>query len=368
MMNPESEIMPCALPHVAAMQGYVPGLQPSEQGWVKLNTNENPFPPSPRVVEAIQAALGEDGASLRRYPNPTSAPLRKAIAAHHGLEAAQVLAGNGADDALNLLVRVFADASHPAGMTVPSYSLYQVLAKIQGAPMREVAFARDMALPVDAIANCGANLFFLTSPNAPTGVAFLRATIAEAAARFPGIFVVDETYAPFADGDCVDLLAEFPRLAIVRSFSKAYALAGMRVGYVLANPAVIDLLDRARDSYNLDALAQAAACAALGDQPYYQSTTKAVIDERVRMADDYVRRGWFAYPSAANFHFVEPCDAQGQVGLEVAMALYDFLRERKILVRAFPNHALTRSFLRISVGSSGEMNQLREALDAWQNR
>lgn len=367
-MNPDTVITSRALPHVAAMSAYVPGMQPTEPGWVKLNTNENPFPPSPKVIEAVQAELANSARGLRLYPNPTSTPLRKALATHHGLAVDQVLAGNGCDDALNLLMRVFVDASNPAGMTVPSYSLYTVLRNIQGAEMREVEFDESFDLPMDAIASSGANIFFLTSPNAPTGVHFAPQSIAALLEQFPGILVVDETYAPFAESDCVSLLADNPRLVIVRSFSKAYALAGMRVGYAMAHPTIINLLDRVRDSYNLDRLAQAAALAAIGDQPYYQDKIAQIKKLRDDAAADYARRGWFAYKSAANFHFVRPKNAAGETGPAVAQDLFQFLTANKALVRAFPNHALTQAFLRISVGSAEEMNRLGEILDQWQTK
>lgn len=365
-MNRSTDIDKLALPHVAAMRAYVPGTQPTGPGWVKLNTNENPFPPSPRVIEAVERELADSAMGLRLYPNPKSAPLRAAIAAHHGLEPNRVLAGNGCDDCLNLLMRVFGGPGRPAGMTTPSYSLYTVLRNIQGAQMREVAFDRTFELPVDAIAACGANIFFLTSPNAPTGVAFTPAKVAELLEQYPGILVVDETYAPFAEDDCVRLLAEYPRLVIVRSFSKAYALAGLRVGYALASPEIIDLLDRVRDSYNLDRLAQAAAVAAIGDQVYYQGVIRQIKELRNQAAADYERRGWFAYDSQANFHFVQPKNAAGESGPEVATDLFNTLNGNQVLVRAFPNHALTQSSLRISVGGAEAMNRLGQILDQWQ--
>jgi len=357
-----------ALPHVAAMRGYTPGMQPSDPGWIKLNTNENAFPPSPKVVEAIERELAGGASALRLYPNPSSGPLREAIAAHHGLEAGQVLAGNGCDDALNLLMRAFSSASRPVGMMVPSYSLYDTLRNIQGAPMIEIPFDRSMTLPVEAIASSGAKLFFLTSPNAPTGVSFAPQSVAKVMEAFPGILVVDETYAPFAPEDCVSLLAEHPRLVVTRSFSKAYALAGMRVGYALAHPEVIDLLDRVRDSYNLDRLAQAAALAAISDQAYYREVSAKILAQREQAKAGYGRRGWFAYESAANFHFVEPRNAAGETGAAVANDLFEFLTARKVLVRVFPNHALTQGFLRISVGNAEEMKRLDETLDAWQKK
>ncbi|MEO0794647.1 MAG: histidinol-phosphate transaminase [Verrucomicrobiota bacterium] len=367
-MKSDPSIEALALPHVAAMRGYVPGMQPTEPGWVKLNTNENPFPPSPLVIRAIERELVDEARGLRLYPNPTSAPLRKAIAEHHVLEESQVLVGNGCDDVLNLLIRVFSSADKATGMAVPSYSLYTTLRSIQGAPLTEVSFDSSMELPIDAIANCGANIFFLTSPNAPTGIHFPPEQVVELMEKFPGILVVDETYAPFAATDCVSLLDEYPRLVIVRSFSKAYSLAGMRVGYALGNPMTIDLLDRVRDSYNLDRLAQAAGLAALKDQAYHQEVITKCNQQRKLAEADYTRRGWFYYKSEANFHFVEPVNGAGEKGKLVAQDLFQYLTDNQILVRAFPNHALTQSYLRISVGSAEEMKRLGEILDQWQKK
>lgn len=368
--------------NVAGMHGYVPGQQPQDEGWVKLNTNENPYAPSPKVVEAIIAELQEAGAKLRLYPNPTSYPLRVAVAGHHGLEPAHVLMGNGADDVLNLLLRVFAApvASNwgavsggmdgavalGAGMTVPSYSLYSTLARAQGTNLKEVAFDASMRLPLEGIVNSGARLFLLTNPNAPTGVAFSPEQIEALLQGFKGILVLDETYAPFATTNAVGLLERYPNLVIVRSFSKAYALAGMRLGYALASSEIIDLLDRVRDSYNLDRLAQAAGLAAITDQPYYTERIKQIRQNRRAAENDYDRRGWFTYPSEANFHFTRPQTPSGLYGAEVAARCFEFLKKERVLVRAFPAHPLTRNFLRISVGSESEMARLAEVLDAWE--
>jgi len=360
-INPES----LASPHIRAMAAYVPGIQPTAPGWVKLNTNELPVPPSPQVIEAIKAFLGEDGSKLRLYPNPTSEPLRQALAAHHQLDPAQVLIGNGADDILNLLMRTFCGPGRACGMTLPSYSLYAVLSQAQGAEMHEVPFDPSMTLPVEAIVSSEANLFLLTSPNAPTGVGFSPVQIAETAERFHGILAVDETYAPFADHDATGLLDQHPNLIIVRSFSKAYALAGLRVGYALASPHSIHLLDRVRDSYNVDALAQAGALAALHDRDYYAGVIAKSRQMRTEMAAWYQSLGWFVYPSVANFHFVEPVNGSGETGRAVATDLYEFLRERKILVRVFPRYPLTETFLRISLGSEAEMEALKKALLEW---
>lgn len=360
---------------VAAQAAYTPGEQPQGGGWVKLNTNENPFPPSPSVVEAIRRELGETGATLRLYPNPASSPLRAAAAKYHDVAIENVLAGNGSDDVLNLFTRAFSDAAKPAGMLDPSYSLYPVLSGLNAATMRKVPVSVDGDFDAGAIARSGANLFFLTNPNAPLGIAFPRAKIAEVLRRFDGLLVVDEAYAPFANDDAVPLLREFPNLAISRTFSKAYALAGLRIGYALAAPEVIAVLDKVRDSYNLDRLAQAAGVAALEDRPYYDNVIATIRATRDATAAALRQRGWRVLPSEANFlmaappasaaRTILPASPQTQAGLPVlpAAAVFDFLKANKILVRYFPSNPLTAPYLRISIGSAEEMARFLAVVD-----
>ena len=237
-----SELRALALPHVAKLAAYTPGLQPSEPGWVKLNTNECPYPPSPRVAEAIKREVGADGATLRLYPDPKSHGLRAAVAKLHGLKEENVCVGNGSDDLLNLLVRCFCAADAAAGFTLPSYSLYPVLVGIQGGRSNVLMFDRSMRLPVERLAASTASVFFLTSPNAPTGVGFGNVELEKVLNGFRGLLVVDEAYAPFAQENAVPLLGRHPNLVVVRTLSKAYGLAGIRVGYALAHPEVIGLL------------------------------------------------------------------------------------------------------------------------------
>jgi histidinol-phosphate aminotransferase len=361
-----SALSTLALPHIPKLHAYTPGLQPTESGWVKLNTNECPYAPSPRVAEALHLAIGEDGAALRLYPNPLSLPVREAVARLDRVSPANVIVGNGSDDILNLLFRVFCGGDAMASFTMPSYSLYPVLVAIQDGRAETIEFDRSMRLPVERIAASRARMFVLTSPNAPTGVGFSNADIEQVLQRFAGLLVVDEAYAPFARENAAALLARYPQLVVVRTLSKAYALAGVRVGYALAHPEVIDLLDRVRDSYNVSRLSQVAACAALADVAYYDTVIakiKATRDAHVRQLAQ--QRGWFTYPSQANFIFTEPKHTAGQAGPAVAKSAYDFLFAHKVLVRYFPSHALTASFLRISVGTDEEMLILQQTLDAW---
>jgi histidinol-phosphate aminotransferase len=355
-----------ALAHIGKLHPYTPGLQPSEAGWTKLNTNESPYPPSPRVAQAIVRELGADGAALRLYPNPTSAPLRAAIARMHGLDSASVCVGNGSDDILNLLVRCFCGTEADAAFTLPGYSLYPVLVGIQGGASIPLQLDRGMRLPVERIAASNARMLLLTSPNAPTGVGFPNSDIRALLGAFGGLVVVDEAYAPFARENAAGLVSAHPRLVVVRTLSKAYALAGIRVGYALADPEVIDVLDRARDSYNVSRLSQVAALAALEDQEHH-----ALIVGKIKATRDFhmrslrKERGWFTFSSETNFICTEPRDAAGRTGVAIAKEAYDYLFSRKVLVRHFPSDALTASFLRISVGTDDEMLVLEKSLDAW---
>jgi histidinol-phosphate aminotransferase len=397
-----SEPSSLALPHVTRLHAYTPGLQPGEAGWVKLNTNECPYPPSPRVAEAIRREIGEDGATLRLYPNPKSGPLRAAVAKLHGhdLTAANVCIGNGSDDILNLLMRGFVASGHGvgrgvpaepfrksqgaessdkrltgdgspypdavAGFTLPSYSLYPVLVEIQNGATSVIEFDRSMRLPFERIAASSARIFFLTSPNAPTGVGFANADLERVLQSFRGLLVVDEAYAPFARENALPLLGRYPNLVVTRTLSKAHALAGIRVGYALAHPDVIAVLDRVRDSYNVSRLSQAAALAAVEDPNYYETIVAKIRETRDRCVRSFAQeRGWFTYESQANFIFTEPKNPRGESGPGVAKAAYDFLYANKVLVRHFPSHALTTSFLRISVGTEDEMLVLNRTLDAW---
>lgn len=360
-----SSRLPAANAHVAAMSPYVPGEQPQGGGWVKLNTNENPYPPSLRSLEAIRVALVNDGAALRLYPSPDSAPLREAVARFHGCEAANVVAGNGSDDILNLLIRAYAGPGRPIGMLNPSYSLYPVLAAAQHAEVVKVEVTDALGVDVDAVAKCGAAIFFLTNPNAPLGVAFATDVVRSLAKAFPGLLVVDEAYAAFADADCVALVSEFPNVVVTRTMSKAHALAGLRVGYALCPPAVAEVLHRVRDSYNVDRLAQVAAAAALDDREWLDVTVAQVRATRDRLAAALRKLGWQVNPAAGNFVLAAPVSTKRVASVETAAHCFEFLRARKILVRRFPNHRLTEKSLRISVGTEQETDVFLQAVAVW---
>ncbi|MGB1127575.1 MAG: histidinol-phosphate transaminase [Opitutales bacterium] len=351
-----------ARPHIQGLHAYVPGEQPQGDGWVKLNTNENPYPPSPAVAQAVSAEIGK----LRLYPEPFSSRLRRLIAERYGLSAEQVIIGNGSDNLLDLITRCFV-CDPGAGHTVPSYSLYPVVAGMSGQKIVDVPFDRDMQLKVAALAATDARVFFLTNPNAPTGVAFSLAEVEAVLQAIDGLLVVDEAYVDFGGTTAIPLLKDYENLIVVRTFSKSYALAGMRVGFALASEGIIAMLDRVRDAYNLDRVAQAAAEAAFDDVDYFEAQRQKVMATREATRAKFDALGWFTYPSSANFLFTEPKGASGSAGAEVAKDLFEYLKQRRVLVRYFPNHPLTCSFIRVSIGTDAEMEAFIEAVESWLN-
>ena len=252
--------------HIRELDSYVPGAQPSGDGWTKLNTNESPFAPPESVLRAISA----EAAKLARYPNPRSESLREALADDLGLGADQVLVGNGSDDVLNLLARAFGGRGKSTLQTFPSYSLYPVITAIAGGTIESVSFEADFRLPVPKLVKSQPELLFLTCPNAPTGVRFPLSELKELARSIEGLLVLDEAYVEFAEGSALPLLADHENVVLTRTFSKAYGLAGLRVGYLLGSPEVVAILDRIRDSYNVNRLSQAGALAALREKELFQ--------------------------------------------------------------------------------------------------
>jgi histidinol-phosphate aminotransferase len=349
---------------VCELSAYTPGEQPQGGGWVKLNTNEFPYPPSPKVREAILAELGENGASLRLYPEPLSMKLRGAIAYVHGICPENVIIGNGSDDILNLIMRAFGDGDLKVAAMNPSYSLYPVLSKMQGAELVEIDFDEDYALPHEKIFTSGANVFILTSPNAPLGLGFDEAQIRKLAEGFNGLLVVDEAYATFAKFSAAGLVRDYKNLLVVETSSKGYALAGMRVGWALGDAGIIDILDRVRDSYNIDRLAQAAMLAALCDTEYYKEFRAKVVESRDWTEKFFDTLGWSYPKSHANFIFVKP-KKDGLGGAEAAASLFQHLKDDKILVRFWPRDPKINDGLRVTVGTRDEMQKFKESVLRW---
>ena len=333
---------------VREMEGYSPGEQPEAgQRVVKLNTNENPYPPSERVMQALAGVSGE---LLRRYPNPTADLFRDAAAKLHGVSRHHVIAGNGSDEILTIATRCFVPPRGILAFPDPTYSLYPVLARLQEAKALAVPWGRDWSLPVEALANSAAQAIYLANPNAPSGTFVSPLRVAELAKNFPGLLLVDEAYADFADDNCVALVQQFPNVVVVRTLSKAYSLAGLRFGYAIAQPAVIAQMMKVKDSYNCDALSIVAATAAIEDQSHARGTWENIKAERTRISAELTQLGWTVLPSQANFVLAVVPSGRGK-------EMYLGLKEQGILVRYFDVPGL-QDKIRITIGHSHENNAL----------
>ncbi|PLX84390.1 MAG: histidinol-phosphate transaminase [Desulfuromonas sp.] len=339
--------------NIAEMDGYVPGFQPKDEGaWIKLNTNENPYPPSPRVAEAIRAELG-DGEGLRKYPDPPSSAAREEAARLYGFDPAWVIMANGSDELLNNLIRAFAGEGEEIAYVHPSYSYYATLAGIQGARVRTFGLTDKWEL-ADFPELYEGKLFFLTNPNAPLGFTYPLEFIEELAGRVAGMLVVDEAYVDFADENALPLVRKCPNVVVTRTLSKSYSLAGMRLGLAIARPEVIAALDKIRDHYNIDRLAQAAAVASLSDQDYLRGCVEKIRQTRAWFTGELRVLEYGVIPSRGNFVFATPPDRNGK-------RVYDALFERKILVRYFSDPLLSHG-LRITIGTREEMEKTVAAL------
>jgi histidinol-phosphate aminotransferase len=347
--------------HLRSLNPYVPGEQPSGSDWIKLNTNELPYGVPAAVSKAIQSEIDR----LRLYPEPSACRLREALAKRNGLSSECVIIGNGSDELLNLLARAFGASGTRVVQTMPSYSLYPVVTALAGGELVSIPFDQKFALPVKELLQVDADLVFLTCPNAPTGVSFPMEAVAELADGLRGLLVVDEAYVEFSKTSMVSLLEKFDNLVVTRTFSKAYGLAGLRVGYAFADPRIIAILDRLRDSYNVNRISQAGALAALECDAIYAEYVKRVCHTRDGLADFLRGLGWHVYPSQTNFVFGAPLGLDGKPRLEIATSLYNYLKARRILVRHFPSHLLTAGYLRITVGTEEEIKQLTHTIEEW---
>jgi len=365
MKRPDSLVRPL----VRALHAYVPGEQPRIRGLVKLNTNENPYPPSPRVIRAVRATVDD---RLRLYPNPTAAPLREKLARLHGCAVENVFVGNGSDECLALAVRAFVEPAGPAGRRIdahtvvqyltPSYSLYPVLAAAHGAVRQEVPLAEGFALP--RIADLRRNrrwrfdaaLTFVTTPNAPSGRGYATADLDRLCRAQRGVTILDEAYADFAREHAARLALEHPHVLVARTFSKGYSLCFQRVGYLIGHPTLIGALDTIRDSYNVNGLGQAAAVATLGDLPYYRANVRRIVRTRDRLGRELAALGLEVLPSETNFLLVRPPRFAASTWL-------GRLRARKVLVRWFRDPSV-REYLRITIGTDTQTAALLRAVKA----
>lgn len=356
-------------PLVQQLHAYVPGEQPKIKGLIKLNTNENPYPPAPAVLRATRAAV--DG-RLRLYPNPTAEALRQKLARLHRCMPEQIIVGNGSDEVLALAVRTFVEPRRAGAKSAsdqavvqyftPSYSLYPVLAETHGAATNPVPLQADFGLPSVVQLRRGgqwnfrAALTLITTPNAPSGRGYPVAELAALCAVQQGVVVLDEAYVDFAAANALELMRRFPHVLIARTFSKAYSLCFQRVGYFVGAVELIAALHKMRDSYNVNGLGQIAAAVTLDHLAYYRANFRAIIRTREKLSRTLTTLGFRVLPSQTNFILVRPPGFAAEVWLEK-------LRARKILVRWFSAPEV-REYLRITIGTPAEAEKLVAAVRA----
>jgi len=335
---------------------YIPGEQRSGSDIVKLNTNENPYPPSPRVMQAIAEVSGDQ---LRRYPDPESEALRQVLADYHDLDISQVFVGNGSDEILALAFLGFFTNHKVLQFPDVSYSFYPVYCELYGIKARTVPLTEEYVLPVESFEpNAGGIVF--PNPNAPTALAVEESAIAGLLVRHTEqVLLVDEAYADFGATSVVSLIKRFPNLLVSQTYSKARSLAGMRLGVAFGHPALIEGLQRVKNSFNsypVDALAQAAGVASIKDESYYRQTINRILETRRRTVSDLQERGFEVLPSSANFVFARA--PGGEAG-----SIFRKLNDAGVLVRYWDKPRLNQ-WLRISIGTDEEMRRLMSALDA----
>ncbi len=343
-----------------ALTPYTPGEQPQDKKYIKLNTNENPYPPAPGVQKLLR---DYDAGMLRLYPDPSSTRLREEIAAHYQLRSEEVFTGNGSDEVLSFIFYAFFDPENgPVLFPAHTYSFYPVYCTYYGLEYNRVPMEKDFSIQVKDFNDYKsfAGVIF-PNPNAPTGIALSRNQIAEFlhSARTDRVYVIDEAYVDFGAETCSSLIRDFPNLIVVHTFSKSRSLAGVRLGFALGNPELIQTLFTVKDSFNsypLNRLSQELAMRALEDNEYFLDVRDRVISTRSYTVDTLQERGWRVLPSKANFIFTS---APGIDGLTI----YNDLKQRGILVRYF-NHDGITDFIRITIGTEEQMDTLISTLDA----
>ncbi len=336
------------------MAEYIPGEQPEDiNDFIKLNTNENPFPPSPAVLEAIKKAANE---SLRRYPNPTAMGVREVFAKQNNFSAENVFIANGSDEIFTLLFRGFIESDGLAAFPYPSYSLYYTLAEANGVSYEKINLNKNLDVDFSGLLKKKYNLVVIANPNNPTGRGVDVGEIRSFLAKFKGLLVVDEAYVDFYGESALGLVREFENVVVTRSFSKSYSLAGLRVGLAAASPDIIRGFIKLKDSYNVDRLAEAGARAALLDQKSFKYNIEMVRNNKEFLEERLAGLGFDIVPSRANFIFVRHSAVKAPV-------LFEELKEKKILVRYFEG-PVQGDYIRISIGTMMEMRRLVTELAA----
>jgi len=336
-------------PEIAVMGGYVPGEQPRTGEAVKLNTNENPYRASDKVYAAIRQAA-ETG--LSRYPDPAATSVREAVAQKFQIDPRSVLCGNGSDDLLTILTRTFVGSGELLRLPYPTYILYRALAEIQGAVSEIVPFRADWSLPDEFFADSSTQklrLVFLPNPNSPSGTVIPKERILEIAEKLPCPLVVDEAYAEFADDHCIDMVALCEKLIVCRTLSKAYSLAGLRFGYLVAAPSLVEQMMKVKDSYNCDTLSIAAAAAAIADEDWQRENRQKIIAAKNRLMMRMRELGFNVSESQANFIWNTRTDMP-------VKPIYEHLKQKGILVR-YMDYPGWGDGLRISVGTDEQTDR-----------
>jgi histidinol-phosphate aminotransferase len=339
-------------PSIDAMAGYVPGEQPKpETKIIKLNTNENPYPPSQAAINVLRTL---DSEWLRRYPDPYANEFRMAVGEVLGIPMDWIIVGNGSDDILNVVVRACAEPGRNVVYPMPTYVLYRTLTEMQPAEHFEIPYGVDYRLPIAELVAANGAVTFIASPNSPSGHVVSNDDLRQLAAQLSGVLVVDEAYVDFADETALPLVSEFENVMVIRTLSKGYSLAGLRLGFGIANPKLLSGLFKVKDSYNIDAIACAVGAAAFRDQTHKTECAAKVKASRTTLAVDLKQLGYQVRASQANFLLVQPPKGNAQ---EVYLAL----KERGILVRYFNQPGLEDK-LRITVGTDEQNQSLIEAL------
>lgn len=336
--------------NIQRMRGYTPGFQPEQKVVVKLNTNENPYPPSPRVAETLSTI---DAESLRRYPDPTGGVFRRAAAELNDVSDEHIICGNGGDDLLRMVLSAVCDKNRPVAYPVPTYSLYPVLAAMQNCRAVEVPFDEEFNLPAK-LAGTNAPLTIVCNPNAPSGTFVSVEELASLADELSGLLLIDEAYVDFAGENSCRLVKELDNVIVLRSMSKGYSLAGVRFGYAIARPEIIQQLMKVKDSYNVDAVAIRLAAAAINDQSYFTKNIQKIKAERVRLTERLKKLDFTVMDSYANFVLARSSSRP-------AVDIYQKLVEQNIYVRFFDTPRLNDK-LRITVGTPEQNDRLLSAL------
>jgi histidinol-phosphate aminotransferase len=344
--------------NISALAGYIPGEQPRDGANIKLNTNENPYPPSPRVLAALRS---ESDRSLRLYPEPLADSLRAIAARVYGVTSDNIMAGNGSDEILSIIMRCFVGPHDRVAFPAPTYSLYDTLIAIQEGEPIPVDYPEDFSLP-EALASENAAVTLVCNPNSPSGTLVSVQDIDRLARKVSGVLVIDEAYVDFAEmegASALPLIRHLPNLIILRTFSKSFSLAGMRVGLAFSSAEIISGLMRVKDSYNVNRLSMAAAAAALQDKDWMARNVNRIQRSRKRLAAGLKKMGFYVYPSHANFVMARKKNQN-------LKTIYETLRARKILVRYFDVPGL-RDCLRITVGTPREIQSLLKEMKTIEN-